>query len=132
MKILIDSHILVWLLYEPERLSYKAAESLRAADSVLISNVSLWELAIKHKHKKFAYSPQDLVAGVKVLNLEELSLKNEHIVMMTKIILPQADPFDTMLLAQSEAEDCSFLTADKLLLSSKYRTIAAHNISSGS
>lgn len=121
-RILIDSHALIWLLYEPERISSKAKDFIKTADTVCYSPVNLWELTLKFSISKLAYSPNDLVSGINELNLDRLALRDEHILNILNIQLTHNDPFDTLLLAQSESEGYTFLTADNFILSSKYRT----------
>ncbi|HVA11422.1 MAG TPA: type II toxin-antitoxin system VapC family toxin [Candidatus Dormibacteraeota bacterium] len=122
-QLLIDSHILIWLLYEPEKLSPQTQDILRSAEAVYLSPVSLWELALKYRKNKLIYSPKELAKGARELNLDRLPLKDEHLLTLPEIKLPHEDPFDTLLIAQSETEGYVFLTADKHLLQSKYNTL---------
>lgn len=122
-RVLIDSHVLIWLLYEPEKVSVKAKELIQTADVVYVSAVSLWELTLKFGKGKLAYSPAELVQGVGALNLNKLPLRDEHILTILDIQLTHKDPFDALLVAQSESESCIFLTADSHILESKYRTV---------
>lgn len=126
-KVLIDSHVLIWLLYEPEKISTHAKDLLQSADVGYISIVSIWELALKFNKHKLAYTPDELIQGSYELNLERLPLHDNHILMMQDIQLTHKDPFDTLLVAQSEAENCSFLTADNNILTSKYLTVSCTN-----
>ncbi len=121
-KVLLDSHILVWLLYEPEKITAQVKELIQTADIVFLSQVSLWELTLKYSKDKLAYEPAELVQGVQALNLQKLPLRDEHILAILDIQLAHKDPFDTLLMAQSVTEDCTFLTADSFLLQSKYHT----------
>src|SRR5690606_39151396 len=86
-KLLIDSHVFIWLLYEPEKVSPKAQQLIQTADAVYISLVTPFELALKFDKKKLAYSPKELAAGIKALNLQILPLETEHIVGIAKISL---------------------------------------------
>lgn len=124
MRLLLDSHVLIWLLYEPERVSANAVKAIEDADSVAISVVSLWELALKHVKGKLAYTPDSLIRGAEALALEMLPLRNIHISKLPDVQLPQSDPFDRCLVAQCEAEGMSLMTADRLLLKSVYQTVA--------
>ena len=121
-RVLIDSHVLIWLLYEPDKINIKTQDLLKEADAVYLSSVSLWELALKFKKRKLAYSPNELIMGAKELNLERLSLRDQHILSLDSIKLSHKDPFDSLLLAQNEAEGTVFLTADSRILESDYRT----------
>ncbi|HUD07081.1 MAG TPA: type II toxin-antitoxin system VapC family toxin [Candidatus Saccharimonadales bacterium] len=121
-RLLIDSHILVWLLYEPEKISPEAQNLLQVADAVYLSSVSLWELALKFNKHKLAYSPKELIAGAEELSLDRLSLRDQHILSLDSVELSHKDPFDALLVAQSEAEGCVFMTADSRILDSSHHT----------
>lgn len=123
MKLLIDSHVLIWMLYEPEKIGMGTRDLLGTADAVYVSSVSLWELTLKYTKNKLAYSPKELTEGVIALRLEELPIRHEHLRMLPAITLPHSDPFDGLLMAQNAAEDCTFLTADGLILQSQYRVV---------
>jgi len=121
-RVLIDSHILVWLLYEPEKINPKAQKLLQDANNVYLSPVTLWELALKYNKHKLAYSPQEFIEGAKELNLERMPLLDQHIITLMSLKLSHKDPFDTFLVAQSESEGCIFLTSDSRILDSSYNT----------
>lgn len=121
-RLLIDSHVLVWLLYEPEKISPEAQSLLQTANAVYVSSVSLWELALRFNKHKLAYSPKELIAGAEELSLERLSLRDQHILSFGRVKLSHKDPFDALLVAQSEAEGCVFMTADSRILDSSYET----------
>jgi PIN domain nuclease of toxin-antitoxin system len=121
-RLLIDSHILIWLLYEPDKLSLQAKNLIEEAEAVYVSTVSLWELTLKFNIQKLAYSPHELIMGAEELNLNRMLLRDEHVLSTLDIKLPHKDPFDTLLIAQNEVEDCLFLTADNQILNSSYHT----------
>lgn len=120
-RYLLDSHVLIWLLYEPERIGPRTTKLLQEAEAVLVSAVSLWELSLKHEKRKLAYSPQSLTDGASAAGLEALPLELEHNLRLKQVELTHNDPFDRMLLAQCIAEQCTLVTADGLLLGSKHR-----------
>lgn len=123
--ILIDSHVLIWMLYESNRLGKKAIEQLEAASIIYISSASLWELTLKHTKQKLAYKPTNLFEGQNLLGIKTLDIKEAHLSMYHTISLPHSDPFDTLLAAQAVSENIPLLTADSLLLKSKIKTINA-------
>lgn len=122
-KILIDSHVFIWLLYDSKRISPEAQKVLSDADKVYLSHVSLWELTLKFNKQQLAYSPKQLLKGAELLNLDRLPIRDQHLLGLTNIKLSHKDPFDALLLAQSESEGCTFMTADKVILSSSYKTV---------
>ena len=121
-SILIDSHILIWMLYEPDKISSESVKLIQDSVNVYVSVVSVWELAIKYNNKRLLYSPDEISLGIEQLNLTLLNLKIQHSINIQNINLPHNDPFDTLLISQSEIENLIFLTADKTLLSSQYNT----------
>ena len=120
---LIDSHVLIWLLYEPEKIGSGSAKSLKSAEKVFVSPVSLWELTLKFTKGKLTYSPQELSQGIEALNLNRLALLDRHILALPNIELVHSDPFDRLLIAQAKIENIPLITADELLLKSSYQTI---------
>lgn len=127
-RLLIDSHVLIWLLYEPEKINPQAQNLVQSVDVVYLSIVSLWELTLKFNKHKLAYAPKDLMAGAQELNLVRLPLRDEHLLLMGSIKLPRKDLFDALLVAQSESENCIFITADNNILDSNYTTYDARHI----
>ena|SRR3989344_4398467 len=125
MALILDSHILVWLLYEPDKLSAGCIDLLRTETNRFVSVVSLWELAIKHKAGKLAYDPKDMLENLGRAGIDQLSISNEHLLAYQTIKLAHKDPFDTLLAAQAVCENATLLTADKLLLDSHYKTLDA-------
>lgn len=115
-ELLIDSHQLIWILFEPERISRQTRRVLTEADVIYVSLASIWELALKHNKGKLAYSPKELLEGVKVLSAQLLYIEPAHVLMLERIKTVHQDPFDRLLLAQAAEDDLMFLTADKELL----------------
>ena len=118
--ILLDSNAYLWLLYDGERIGPGATEALQAASAVYVSIVSLWELAMKHAKGLLPYSPKQLQDGLVALGAELLPIEPRHVAHLQNIQLPQKDPFDTLLVAQSDSEQYLFMTADHEILQSAY------------
>lgn len=125
MKLLLDSHVFLWLLFDPDRVKPRVREAIGAAESVSLSIVSLWELALKHTEGKLPHEPDKLNAGAEALNLFIQSVRPAHIEQLPGIKLEHQDPFDQMLIAQSHVDQLILVTADNLLLMSDYATIDA-------
>lgn len=125
--ILADSHILIWVLFEPQQLTDRAKQYLQEADSVMISAASLWELILKANKGTLQYKAADILNGYKKAGFVRLDIKDEHIQQTSRISLPHKDPFDTLLLAQAQAEHLPLLTADQQLTAAKYKTLDARS-----
>lgn len=123
--ILIDSHILLWVLYRPNNITIQTRQWLEDATSVSVSAATLWELCIKHKNGKLKYGPEELARGIDQLGLMVVPCEPKHIFTYNVIKLPHKDPFDTMLVAQAVGEGMTLLTADHELIDSPYKTIDA-------
>ena len=126
MRILLDTHLLLWLLYEPENIGKQAKSTLKSADVIYVSIVSIWELAIKFSKKRLVYSPDELVRGARSAGFQDLPLRTASVINLPAIKLGHKDPFDQLLVSQAETEGCTFLTADRVILQSPYQTIDAN------
>lgn len=118
MRILLDTHILLWSLNTPEKLPDAVREQLESsATDVLFSAVSIWEIAIKSALGKvnFPYLPQQIADAAKRTGFLELPITSEHAAGIIKLPKHHNDPFDRLLVAQALALPARLLTADKAL-----------------
>jgi len=118
-KVLIDSHILLWLLQEPHKIGIRATASLIEADVVYVSQATILELTLKYKKGKLSFSPQEIITGISDLGAIQLALNNKHITGLVDLKSENKDPFDMLLMSQAKSEDIFFLTADTLILKSR-------------
>lgn len=122
MKLLLDSHVFLWLLNDPEKLGRQTKIMIEdQANDVCVSTVSIWELGLKYKKEKQPYSIIEMLEGVIALQARLLELKEVHLARFERIELPHRDPIDVLLVAQSEAEHGLFLTVDNQILASHYK-----------
>jgi PIN domain nuclease of toxin-antitoxin system len=114
--LLLDSHILLWLV-EPgsKRLPARAKALITDAASVHFSIVSFWEIAIKAAKGSLDIDLDLLSAAVDQAALQELPLKRQHIKTLHTFTFHHRDPFDRMLVAQAVTEPLRLLTADRAL-----------------
>ncbi|WP_419805634.1 type II toxin-antitoxin system VapC family toxin [Terriglobus sp.] len=123
MKLLLDSNIVLWLIYQPERVHSRAAELLATLEyERLISDVSLLEITLKLQKGKLEYTAnlQNFLTRLEDLAATPLPLTREHI--LASVQLPQlhADPFDRLLIAQAQIERAVLVTADATIRESDY------------
>lgn len=114
MKILIDTHVLLWGLQDETKLSRRVSSLLPVAD-VWISVASLWEIIAKVQVGKLILpSPVgDYLAAKLVANgISVLSLNFDHLKRLEKLPLHHRDPFDRILIAQSLNESLPLVSAD--------------------
>lgn len=113
---LVDTHVMLWLVSGDDRLGPRARSALVAAPERLASTASLWEAAIKVQIGKLA-APETLPDLVTAAGLEWLPIDAHHAWgIRTLRGLPHRDPFDRLLLAQAHAVGVPLLTADRALL----------------
>ena len=115
MNLLVDTHLLLWTVGYPEKLSDAARTLLVDPDNHLIfSAASLWEIAIKRSlgRADFQVEPSPLRRGLLEHGWTELMIRSEHAIATGYLPALHKDPFDRMLLAQAEVEGVTLLTAD--------------------
>jgi PIN domain nuclease of toxin-antitoxin system len=116
MKLLLDTHALLWWLVDDPRLSARVRE-LVADDKhqIFVSAASAWEIATKFRLGKLAMAEQ-LLPGYGSLVEEEgfchLEIGPHHALRAGSYVLPHGDPFDRMLAAQAEMENILLVSCD--------------------
>ena len=118
MKLLIDTHTLVWSMNETSELTRRAREAIENYDNqVLVSVVTVWEAATKHRLGKFpeaAAFVSDPRAVLNRLGFQSLPLKLEHAHLSGTFPHPHRDPFDRMLAAQAILDGLTLVSNDKV------------------
>ncbi len=117
MKVLLDTHVLVWAATTPERLG-DATGLIGGADNRLLSAVSVWEVAIKQRLGKLSVGSDVHTWTRRVareLVLDHLPVTAEHAAAVEHLPDLHRDPFDRLLVAQAVAEGALLLTADERL-----------------
>lgn len=115
MRLLLDTHLLLWAAGEPRRLSRKARALIADPGNVLhFSAASIWEVAIKSGlgRADFRVDAVQLLRGLVGNGYEELPVTGRHAAEVAHLPGLHADPFDRMLVAQARAEGLLLLTAD--------------------
>lgn len=127
MRLLLDTHVLLWWLSDDAQLSSSARKMIaRASNTVMVSAASAWEISTKLRLGKLP-DAADLVAdfgGYLVRErFESLSISTEHALQAGLLPGPHKDPFDRMLIAQAQAENVPIVSADVAFDSYKVRRI---------
>ena len=115
MKLLLDTHLLLWAAGSPCRLSDVTRQLLEDSQNELIfSAVSLWEIAVKRGlgRADFQVDARVLRRGLLDNGYQELAITSEHAVFIDSLPSMHKDPFDRMLVAQATVEGIVLLTAD--------------------
>jgi PIN domain nuclease of toxin-antitoxin system len=114
MKLLLDTHILLWWLNDDEKLPEKAHQLISDADNTIyVSHISLWEIQIKVMTGKLHADLKAIIAQLPVNNFLALSSHADHIIALSQLPPHHQDPFDRMLIAQAISEPLHLLTHDK-------------------
>ncbi len=115
MKLLLDTHLLLWSAGQPDRLSKEARALIEALDNELFfSSASLWEVVIKRGlgRDDFKVDARLLRRGLLDNGYSELPIGSEHVVAIENLPPIHKDPFDRILVAQAQVEGITLLTAD--------------------
>lgn len=116
MKLLLDTHILLWVMQDAPQLSPTARRLLGEADSLHVSTVSLWEVAIKRNLGKLRLDPDALDAHLAASSVQPLAINWTHARQLRALRAHHGDPFDRMLVAQAMSEPLQLLTHDAALV----------------
>lgn len=118
MKILLDTHCWLWWLVEPEKLSTIAIEAITHPQNELyLSVASIWEIGIKFKLGKLdlPLPPEILIPQqMQIDNIFPLSIDLNYALKASTLPLYHKDPFDRMLIAQSQLESMKIITNDSV------------------
>ena len=111
---LIDTHVLIWFMFDESELSDTALETIKNDDSVYVSIASLWEIAIKQNLGKIDLecSIQELAEKCDEAGIEILNIKPGHLEKIKDLPDIHRDPFDRLLIAQAMSENLRFVTKD--------------------
>lgn len=115
MKLLLDTHILLWVAGQPEKLTESAHTLLTTPEnSLFFSAASIWEIVIKLGlgREDFKVDPYRLRKMLAVNGYTELPVTAEHALRVDSLPPLHKDPFDRLLLAQARSEGMLFLTHD--------------------
>ena len=123
MRYILDSHLLIWSLFNDEKLPPAAYDIINNQDNeIFYSTASIWELDIKHAKapEKMPVSGKAISDWCESADMTSLPILKEHVFQISALRRDENapahnDPFDRILIAQAKAEDMILLTHDKLL-----------------
>ena len=117
MRLLLDTHALLWMLRADPRLSPAAAMAIDAAEEVMVSAVSGYEICLKHRMGKLveaAALTEAFEAEVARADCLPLPITLTHAIVAGKLDPSHRDPFDRLLIAQALVEQVPIVSNDKL------------------
>ena len=121
MKILLDTHVILWVLTDDARLSDQARKLIADPENLICySAASVWEIAVKNQKapEKCPYNESDILFYCQQASFEMLDMKLPHILALRTLQIKEGrtlsnyDPFDRMLIAQAKTEDYMLLSHD--------------------
>lgn len=112
---LLDTHVFLWWMQNDKRLGKEIRDQIEGYHwDVWVSVVSVWEIVIKQQRKKIRV-PADIEASIAEAGFRVLPVEMAHVLGLRKLLMHHKDPFDRMLVAQTQVERLTLLTADKTL-----------------
>jgi PIN domain nuclease of toxin-antitoxin system len=115
VRLLLDTHLLLWIAEDSDRLSAAALELIEdEANDLAFSVASLWEVSIKFAiaRASFEVEPRAFRHGLLEIGFQELAISSEHVIATSLLPLIHRDPFDRLLAAQAAVDGLTLLTAD--------------------
>lgn len=117
MNLLLDTHTMLWAMHEPELLSATARTLVGdPSNTLLVSIASLWEITIKIGTGKIVIPGSDIDSVLQNLNpfrIRIIPVRPNHLRVLQALPRHHKDPFDRIIIAQSQIEQLPLITADK-------------------
>lgn len=127
MKVLLDTHVLLWFLNGDEKLNKQQKEIIESPKNLkFVSIATLWEISIKLSLNKLKL-PLDLKSFIQLIDQNGfliLPIELEHIIEISNLEFIHRDPFDRILIAQSLVEKLTLLTNDENIMKYDVKTIS--------
>jgi PIN domain nuclease of toxin-antitoxin system len=119
MRVLLDTHALLWAAFRKDLLSNRARQLVHAQrNEVFVSAVSAWEIATKYRLGRLPKAQaliDDFVPSIQLAGYLPLPISLEHALRAGRLTAEHKDPFDRMLAAQAIHEDLALISNDEQL-----------------
>jgi PIN domain nuclease of toxin-antitoxin system len=113
LKLLLDTHVVLWWLSTPKELAREVAAAIASADNlVYLSAAVVWEIRIKHAIGKLTL-PRSFSRVLAAERFEPLGITIDHVEGLEHLPMAHRDPFDRILIAQAIAEDATLVSRDR-------------------
>ena len=114
MRLLLDTHALLWSMTDDPRLGAKARALISdPANLVLVSMACLWEIAIKVRLGKLEADLDEIDSAIDAQGFDRLDIALPHLQALATLPTHHRDPFDHLLIAQAQSEQLTFVTNDR-------------------
>jgi len=114
MRLLLDTHLLLWALSEPRRIGREGLALIDGAE-VYVSAASIWEISIKSAQGKLKISLAAVLKAIVPAGFSHLPINGEHAARVFDLGMHHNDPFDRLLVAQAQLESMTLLSNDETL-----------------
>lgn len=125
MRLLLDTHAVIWFTGEPEALSREARDAIVDAETVVVSAASLWEISTKAALGKLRPPVEDIVVELEEWGFELLAITPRHAWAVGRLPRHHRDPFDRMLVTQAQLEGLTIVTRDPAISRYQVAVLAA-------
>lgn len=113
MKLLLDTHALVWWLADDAELGTQVRDLIAdPANDIFVSVVSLWEIVVKFRVGKISADIQEITKAIENEGFTLLEISPSHLLELAALPMHHKDPFDHLLIAQAITEDATFVSED--------------------
>jgi PIN domain nuclease of toxin-antitoxin system len=129
VRLLLDTHALLWWLSDDERLGLPARDLIAdPTNDVLVSVASLWEITVKVRVGKLQANIEEIGEACERDGFIKLAITPGHLKMLVGLPMHHRDPFDHLLIAQAMTEDATFLSDDRNMRLYAVQTVACSNL----
>ena len=114
---ILDTHTLLWLFDKDDNLSSSAKNIILTEDTLYVSIVNFWEIAIKQNIEKLKleYTPSELITLAEQQAISVLQISPKHLDTIRTLEKIHNDPFDRLIIAQAQCEDMTIITKDSII-----------------
>lgn len=124
MRYLLDTHVILWWLTEPEKLHIKTQKIIQdRGNEIFVSSASFWEIAIKKSIGRLTL-PHNLLETIAIEGFKILPIMPEECIGVADLPMLHADPFDRLLILQAKLYDLVIMTRDSKI--SEYPVVTMH------
>jgi len=114
LRLLLDTHALLWWLADAPQLGIEAREAIAdPANDILVSVVSLWEIAVKVRIRKLEVNVASVIKAIERDGFLRLPIEDAHLQTLMSLPVHHRDPFDHLLIAQAVTEGAILMTSDR-------------------
>lgn len=124
MRLLLDTHVVLWWLADDSTLSDETKELLDRETECYVSSATLWEVTIKQARGKLL-EPPDLAERIRDAEFQRLPIEYEHAITAGHLPTFHHDPFDRVLIAQAQREGLTLITRDAQIQKYDVETLEA-------